>query len=100
MTDPSTPPVPNDVESAIRDRLVATLTPERLEVVNDSAHHAGHAGDDGSGQTHWIVRVESSAFAGLSRLDRQRLVNRALADLMDRPIHALAIEATVPSARP
>ena len=67
MTDPSTPPVPNDVESAIRDRLVATLTPERLEVVNDSAHrHAGHAGDDGSGQTHWIVRVESSAFAGLS----------------------------------
>ena len=103
MTDPSTPstPAPHDVEAAIRDRLIATLTPDRLEVVNDSAAHSGHAGDDGSGVTHWTVRVESAAFAGLSRVGRQRLVNRALADLMDRPIHALAIEAAVPGeARP
>ena len=92
--DPSTPP--HDVEAAIRDRLVATLQPLRLEVVNDSASHAGHAGDDGSGATHWTVRVESDRFAGLSRVERQRLVMKALADLMDRPIHALAIEATVP----
>ncbi len=95
MTDPSTPPF--DVEAAIRDRLVATLTPSRLEVVNDSAAHSGHAGDDGSGVTHWTVRVEASRFAGLSRVERQRLVNNALADLMDAPIHALAIEARVPS---
>lgn len=94
MTDPSTPP--HDVKSAIRDRLVATLSPSRLKVVNDSAKHAGHAGDDGSGVTHWTVRVESTRFAGLSRVERQRLVNRALADLMDAPIHALAIEASVP----
>lgn len=96
MTDPSTP-IPDDVEAAIRDRLVATLTPSRLDVVNDSAHHAGHAGDDGSGVTHWTVRVESDSFAGLSRVQRQRLVNNALADLMDNPIHALAIEASVPA---
>ena len=95
MTDPSTPI--HDVEAAIRDRLVATLTPSRLDVVNDSAHHAGHMGDDGSGVTHWTVRVESTRFAGLSRVARQRLVNHALADLMDRPIHALAIEASVPT---
>ena len=96
--DPSSPSplFPGDVEAAIRDRLVATLQPSRLEVVNDSAHHTGHAGDDGSGATHWTVRVESARFAGLGRIERQRLVMNALADLMDRPIHALAIEATVP----
>ena len=92
--DPSTPP--HDVEAAIRDRLVATLQPSRLDVVNDSAAHAGHAGDDGSGVTHWTVRVESARFAGLSRVERQRLVMNALADLMDAPIHALAVEAVVP----
>ncbi len=88
--------MPDDVEAAIRDRLVATLTPRRLEVVNDSAKHAGHAGDDGSGVTHWTVRVESDKLAGLSRVERQRLVLNALADLMDNPIHALAIEAVAP----
>lgn len=100
MTDPSTPSNtgPDDVEAAIRDRLVATLTPSRLDVVNDSAKHAGHAGDDGSGATHWSVRVESGKFTGLSRVERQRLVNNALADLMDNPIHALAIEASVPGS--
>ena len=94
--DPSTPP--HDVEAAIRDRLVATLQPSRLDVVNDSAAHAGHAGDDGTGATHWTVRVESDRFAGLSRGSSASGWSTTRShDLMDRPIHALAIEANVPA---
>jgi BolA protein len=81
----------------ITQRLTLALSPTRLEVVNDSAKHRGHAGDDGSGESHWSVAVESAAFAGLSRVARQRLVNKALADLIDPGyIHALAIRASAP----
>lgn len=81
----------------ITERLTLALSPTRLEVVNDSAKHRGHAGDNGSGESHWSVAVESAAFAGLSRVARQRLVNKALADLIDPGhIHALAIRASAP----
>jgi BolA family transcriptional regulator, general stress-responsive regulator len=81
----------------ITERLTLALSPTRLEVVNDSARHRGHAGDDGSGESHWSVAVESAAFADLSRVARQRLVNKALADLIDPGhIHALAIRAWAP----
>lgn len=81
----------------IGDRLTAALAPTALEVTNDSALHAGHMGDDGSGETHFTVAVESAAFAGQSRVARQRLVNRALADLLaPGGIHALAIRARAP----
>lgn len=80
----------------IAQRLTAALAPTRLTVSNDSAQHRGHMGDDGSGESHFSVAVESPKFAGLSRLARQRLINDALADLLKHRIHALAIRATAP----
>lgn len=80
----------------IAARLTAALAPNRLHVSNDSAQHAGHMGDDGTGETHFTVTIESAVFAGQSRVARQRLVNQALADLLAGPIHALAIKASAP----
>ena len=77
-------------------RLMAALSPSRLAVINDSASHAGHSGDDGTGESHFTVEIESAAFAGVSRLERQRMVNRALGDLPGQRVHALAIRAKVP----
>ena len=84
------------LSSTIAARLAEALAPTRLEVSNDSHLHAGHMGDDGSGESHFTVTVESPAFAGLSRVARQRLVNHALADLLATRIHALAIRARAP----
>jgi len=80
----------------IHARLTAAFAPTRLEVTNDSAHHHGHAGDDGSGESHFSVVIESIAFAGLSRLARQRRVNAALGDIPGQRVHALAIRAIAP----
>lgn len=76
--------------------LTAAFSPTRLAVINDSARHHGHAGDDGSGESHFTVEIESAAFAGVSRLDRQRMVNRALGDIPGQRVHALAIKARAP----
>ena len=76
--------------------LTSAFAPSHLAVINDSARHHGHAGDDGSGESHFTVEIESAAFAGLSRLERQRLVNRALGDIPGQRVHALAIRASVP----
>lgn len=92
--------VPATIADQIAQRLAAALDPVRLIVSNDSAQHAGHRGDDGSGESHFSVTIESAAFAGRSRLERQRLVNRALADLLATRIHALAIRATAPGEGP
>lgn len=92
MTDAATEPLADTIAA----RLAAALAPGALRVTNDSHHHAGHLGDDGSGESHFTVEVESAAFAGLSRVARQRLVNRALADLLATRIHALAIRARAP----
>ena len=105
MTDPATvsniAPHPGPdigpVERAIAERLTAALSPSRLDVINESAHHRGHSGDDGSGESHFRVVIESAAFAGQSRVAQQRMVNRALADLLAEHIHALAIEARAPA---
>lgn len=84
------------VADQIAIRLNDLLAPSRLEVVNDSHHHAGHMGDNGTGETHFTVRIESSRFAGLNRVARQRLVNQALADLLAGPIHALSLKTSAP----
>lgn len=76
--------------------LNQTFAPTRLEVINDSASHHGHSGDDGSGESHFTVEIESAAFAGVSRLQRQRMVNAALGDIPGQRVHALAIKATAP----
>ncbi|KQN25487.1 BolA family transcriptional regulator [Sphingomonas sp. Leaf33] len=80
----------------ITERLTQSLRPTHLVVSNDSHLHAGHMGDDGTGESHFSVEVESAAFAGLNRVARQRLVNHALADLLATRIHALAIRARAP----
>ena len=80
----------------IEDLLTAALSPTRLAVINDSAHHAGHMGDDGTGESHFTVEIESAAFAGVSRVGRQRMVNTALGDLPGQAVHALAIKARAP----
>ena len=76
--------------------LSAEFAPTSLEVINDSASHHGHAGHDGSGESHFTVAIESAAFTGVSRLQRQRMVNAALGDIPGRRVHALAIRARAP----
>jgi len=92
MIDPSLGPVGRE----IAQRLDVALAPRQLAVINDSAMHHGHAGDDGSGESHFTVDVVADAFAGKSRVARQRMVNAALADLLRDRIHALAIRARAP----
>lgn len=79
---------------ALRERLEERLSPTRLEVIDESAAHAGHAGADESGQgTHFRVRIASPLFTGKPRLAQHRLVYDALQVFIDRGLHALAIEA-------
>ena len=80
----------------IHARLTAALQPVRLDVIDDSAHHIGHAGHDPRGESHFSVIVESAAFTGVGRVGRQRLVNQALADLLAERVHALTIRAYAP----
>ena len=84
------------LQNEMTQLLTATFAPDRLEVINDSANHHGHAGDDGSGESHFTVVIESAAFAGKSRVERQRMVNRALGDIPGERVHALAIRALAP----
>lgn len=84
------------IEQEMRHLLSQAFAPSRLEIVNDSANHHGHAGDDGSGESHFTVEIESATFAGVSRLQRQRMVNGALGDIPGNRVHALAIRARAP----
>jgi BolA protein len=92
MSTDLTGPVAREIDQ----RLRAALAPTRLIVINDSAKHHGHSGDDGSGESHFTVEIEAPSFAGMSRLERQRAVNAALGDLMKERVHALAIKARAP----
>ncbi|MFA7440682.1 MAG: BolA family protein [Sphingomonadaceae bacterium] len=85
-------PVADEIES----RLRAHFQPTRLVVKDDSAKHAGHAGHDGRGESHFTVQIESAAFAGQSRIARQRAVNTVLADLLRTRVHALALQCRAP----
>jgi BolA protein len=78
---------------ALHQRLAERLAPTRLEVLDESAAHAGHAGADGTGfGTHFRVRIDSPLFEGQPRVARHRLVYDALRDFIDAGLHALAIE--------
>jgi len=80
---------------ALEQRLAERLAPTRLEVIDESAAHAGHAGADGTGfGTHFRVRIDSPLFEGKPRLVRHRLVYDALRDFIDAGLHALAIETS------
>ena len=77
-------------------RLNAALAPTAMKLIDDSESHRGHAGHDERGESHFRLTIESAAFAGKSRVERQRLVYTALGDLMRERIHALTICATAP----
>jgi BolA protein len=80
----------------IRNALGAALAPTRLEVIDESGQHAGHAGAVPGKTTHVRVRVESETFRGKSRVERHRAVNAALKEELAAGLHALAIEARIP----
>ncbi|WP_207095215.1 BolA family transcriptional regulator [Novosphingobium sp. PY1] len=84
------------IAQEMRQLLTAAFAPTHLEITNDSASHSGHMGDDGSGESHFTIVIESERFAGVSRLQRQRLVNAALGDIPGQRVHALAIKARAP----
>ncbi len=89
------------VSASLRDKLTSAFVPLLLEVRDESARHAGHAGatrDDGSqGETHFHVRLVSESFVGLSRVERQRRIYAALKEELAGPVHALSLEALTPS---
>jgi len=88
------------VKDTMIAKLTAALAPVSLDVIDDSAKHAGHmlhpGGVEPRGETHFTVRVTAPAFAGKSRLQRHRLVNDALAQELQDGVHALVIEAKAP----
>lgn len=84
------------MQERIKEKLAHGLQPLRLDIVNDSARHAGHAGDDGSGESHFRVTVVSPLFAGSGRVARQRMVYDLLAEELKGGIHALSICAMTP----
>lgn len=95
------------IQSSIETRLIAAFAPQRLEIVNESHLHAGHhhtaSGHhevfDGSGETHFRVRIVAAAFAGMGRIERHRAVNAVLAEEFDAGLHALAIEPAAPGEK-
>ena len=77
-------------------RLLAALAPTRLELRDDSEQHRGHGGYNPAGESHFSLAIESPAFAGRNRVQRQRMVYAALGDLMHERVHALSISARAP----
>ena len=90
---------PGPVATEIRQRLVASLAPTRLDLDDQSDHHRGHAGHDGRGESHFTLLIESAAFTDLDRVARQRAIYAALGDLMRDRIHAITIKAIAPGER-
>lgn len=86
------------VAQEIRQRL-ASLQPERVELVDESESHRGHAGYREGGGTHWRLTIVAPAFAGKPTVARHRMVYQALGGLMQHPIHALAINARAPDEK-
>ena len=77
-------------------RLESALGPARLQLIDDSEKHRGHGGYNPAGESHFTLIIESAAFAGKSRIDRQRMVHSALGDLLHERVHALSIKASAP----
>lgn len=84
------------LEQEMRERLMIAMEPVRLDVINESHMHAGHASSPGTGESHFRLYIVSKRFLGLSRVQRQRLVNETLADLLRDRIHALAMSTYAP----
>lgn len=84
------------VKAAIERKLGAAFKPTRLEVVDESHRHAGHAGARPEGENHFRIEIVSTAFAGLGRVARQRLVHEALAEELSGRVHALSLQIRTP----
>jgi BolA protein len=77
-------------------RLNSALSPTRIALTDNSEQHRGHGGYNPAGESHFSLRIESAAFAGKNRVERQRMIYAALAELMEARVHALSIRATAP----
>jgi BolA protein len=77
-------------------RLHSTLSPTAVELIDDSEQHRGHGGYNPAGESHFTLKIESPAFAGKNRVERQRMIYAALGDLMEARVHALSIRASAP----
>ena len=84
------------VASEMLRLLNSALSPTHIELIDDSEQHRGHGGYNPAGESHFSLTIESPAFTGKSRVERQRLVYAALGELMDERVHALSIRATAP----
>lgn len=91
--------MPSDRIDELRARLTRQLQPVDLEIIDESAKHAGHAGAAGGGG-HFIVRITAAAFRDRNPIQRHRLVYEAVGDMMQRDIHALSIDARTPEESP
>ena len=92
MNAPKTGPV----ASEMLRRLHSSLAPSRIELNDDSEQHRGHGGYNPAGESHFSLTIESAAFTGKSRVERQRMIYAALGDLMKERVHALSIRASAP----
>jgi BolA protein len=92
MADQKTGPV----AAEMLRRLHSTLSPTAVELIDDSEQHRGHGGYNPAGESHFTLKIESPAFAGKNRVERQRMIYAALGDLMGARVHALSIRASVP----
>ena len=84
------------VTAAIEKKLTGALAPERLDIVDESHRHAGHAGHHHEGESHFRIEIVSSAFAGKSRVERHRMVNALLAEELAGRVHALSLATLAP----
>lgn len=85
------------IQATLEQKLRDQFAPQHLEVINESHLHAGHQPQfDGSGETHFRLKIVSEQFSGMSRVDRHRSVNSLINELMDQGLHAIAIEAKSP----
>jgi len=80
----------------ITQKLTAAFAPTRLDVVDESDQHVGHAGHRPGGETHYRLYIVSEAFRGKTRLERHRMINETLSGELQGGVHALAIHASAP----
>lgn len=95
MNDQRTGPVATEMLK----RLNSALSPSRIELTDDSEPHRGHSGHNPEGESHFTLHIESAAFAGKKRVERQRMIYSALGELMEARVHALSIRARAPGEK-
>jgi BolA protein len=87
---------PGPVATEMLRRLNSALSPTTVDLIDDSEQHRGHGGYNPAGESHFTLKIESPAFAGKNRVERQRMIYAALGDLMESRVHALSIRASAP----